>query len=78
MNTINITSANEFLSLLDTNTGNKPIKIVNKDKNAVMVSKKEWRCIEETLYLSNIPGFVEKLNRIYEENNWDELIEDKL
>ncbi len=75
MNTINITNArqNLFKLVSDVNVGFNPVTIVNnKGKNAVLVSEDEWKNIEETLYLSSIPGFVDNINYIRETENWDQ------
>lgn len=74
MNTINITNArqNLFKLVSDVNVGFNPITIVNnKGKNAVLISEEEWKNIEETLYLSSIPGYVENINKIRKNENWD-------
>ena len=74
MNTINITKAkaNLFQLVSDVNVGFNPIRIVNnKGKNAVLISEDEWKNIEETLFLSSIPGYVENLNEIKKNENWD-------
>ena len=73
MSTINITNArqNLFQLVADVNIGFNPITIVNnKGKNAVLISEDEWKNIEETLYLSSIPGYVEDIKRIDDEENW--------
>lgn len=75
MSTINITNArqNLFQLVSDVNIGFNPITIVNnKGKNAVLISEEEWKNIEETLYLSSIPGFVENVNEIRKNENWDD------
>ena len=75
MSTINITNArqNLFQLVADVNIGFNPITIVNnKGKNAVLISEDEWKNIEETLYLSSIPGLVEDINNIRKNENWDE------
>lgn len=75
MSTINITNArqNLFQLVADVNVGFNPIIIVNnKGKNAVLISEDEWKSIEETLYLSSIPGLVEDINNIKKNENWDE------
>ena len=67
MSTINITNArqNLFQLVADVNVGYNPITIVNnKGKNAVLISEEEWKNIQETLYLSSVPGLVEDLNNI--------------
>ena len=75
MSTINITNArqNLFQLVADVNVGFNPITIVNNTgKNAVLISEDEWKSIEETLYLSSIPGLVEDINNIRKNENWDE------
>ena len=74
MSTINITNArqNLFQLVADVNIGFNPITIVNnKGKNAVLISEEEWKNIEETLYLSSIPGLVEDINNIRKNENWE-------
>lgn len=74
MSTINITNArqNLFQLVSDVNVGFNPITIVNnKGKNAVLISEEEWKNIEETLYLSSIPGLVENINDIRRNEDWN-------
>ena len=74
MNTINITNArqNLFQLVSDVNIGFNPITIVNhKGKNAVLISEDEWKNIEETLYLSSIPGLVDDVNKIRKNEDWE-------
>lgn len=74
MSTINITNArqNLFQLVADVNVGFNPITIVNnKGKNAVLISEEEWKNIEETLYLSSIPGFADNINDIRKNEKWD-------
>jgi len=78
MSTINITNArqNLFQLVADVNIGFNPITIVNnKGKNAVLISEEEWKNIEETLYLSSIPGLVEDINNIRKTENWESVKE---
>ncbi len=73
MSTINITNAraNLYQLVSDVNVGFNPITIVNnKGKNAVLISEDEWKNIEETLFLSSIPGYVENINYIRDNENW--------
>ena len=73
MSTINITNAraNLYQLVSDVNVGFNPITIVNnKGKNAVLISEDEWKNIEETLFLSSIPGYVDNINNIRENENW--------
>ncbi len=75
MKTIDITNANENLSKLisEINEDSNTITIINpKGKNAVLVSEDEWKNIEETLYLSSIPGFLDNINNIRETENWNQ------
>ena len=80
MGTINITNTgqNLFQLVSDINLGFNPITIVNnKGKNAVLISEDEWKNIEETLYLSSIPGLVENINDIRKNENWKQAKEFK-
>ena len=73
MSTINITNAraNLYQLVSDVNVGFNPITIVNnKGKNAVLISEDEWNSIEETLYLSSIPGLVNNINDIRKNDDW--------
>ena len=73
MSTINITNArqNLFQLVSDVNIGFNPITIFNnKGKNAVLISEDEWKNIEETLYLSSIPGLVDDVTNIKNTENW--------
>lgn len=73
MSTINITKArqNLFQLVTDVNIGFNPISIVNsKGKNAVLISEDEWKNIEETLYLSSIPGMADHINEVRKKEDW--------
>ncbi len=75
MKSIDITNANENLSKLisEINEDSNAITFINsKGKNAVLVSEDEWKNIEETLYLSSIPGFLDNINNIRETENWNQ------
>ena len=74
MSTINITNAraNLYQLVSEVNVGFNPITIVNnKGKNAVLISEDEWKNIEETLFLSSIPGYVDNVNNIRKNENWE-------
>ena len=73
MSTVNITNArqNLFQLVADVNVGFNPITIVNnKGKNAVLISEDDWKNIEETLCLSNIPGYVDDIKKMDNEEDW--------
>jgi prevent-host-death family protein len=38
-----------------------PILIKGKRTEAILVSREDWEAIQETLYLTSIPGFVESI-----------------
>ncbi len=63
MKVINVTNARKDLyNLIDeTIMSSKPIQITGKRGNAILVSEDDWRAIQETLYLVNIPGMKESL-----------------
>ncbi len=58
MKTISITEARKNIySLIDeTAATHQQIQITGKRNNAVLVSEEDWNAIQETLYLSAIPG----------------------
>lgn len=58
MKTITITEArNNIYALIDMlNVESEPIQITGKRGSAVLISEDNWRAIEETLYLTSIPG----------------------
>ena len=41
----------------------EPIQIVGKRNYAVLVSQEDWKAIEETLYLTSIPGMRESIKK---------------
>ena len=41
----------------------KPIVITGKQNNAVLISKEDWDAIQETIYLTSIPGMAESLQK---------------
>ena len=63
MPTLSITEARSSLYQLVDNvaTSHEPVLITGKRANAVLVSEEDWRAIQETLYLLNIPGMRESI-----------------
>jgi antitoxin YefM len=39
----------------------QPVQIVGKRSSAVLVSEEDWKAIEETLFLTSIPGMRESI-----------------
>ena len=58
MKTLSITEARKNIySLIDeAATTHRQIQITGKRNNAILVSEEDWNSIQETLYLSSIPG----------------------
>jgi antitoxin YefM len=58
MPTLSATEARTKLyRLIDqTSSSHEPILITGKRGNAVLISEDDWRSIQETIYLLNIPG----------------------
>jgi len=42
-------------------SSHEPIIITGKRSNAVLISEDDWRSVQETLYLMNIPGMRESI-----------------
>jgi prevent-host-death family protein len=58
MTNITATEARKRLYSLVDNVAesHEPIRIAGKRNSAVLISEEDWRAIQESLYLSNIPG----------------------
>lgn len=63
MSSINVTNARKDLYNLvqRVNSTHEPVKITGKESNAILVGEEDWRSIQETLYLSSIPGMRESI-----------------
>jgi len=63
MKTLSATKARkEIYRLIDeTSETHEPIQITGKRGNAILISEDDWRSIQETLYLSSIPGMQESI-----------------
>lgn len=63
MTTLSATEARKKLySLLDgVAESHAPVQIVGKRNSAVLISEEDWRAIQETLYLTSIPGMRESI-----------------
>ncbi|HLX64917.1 MAG TPA: type II toxin-antitoxin system Phd/YefM family antitoxin [Planctomycetota bacterium] len=63
MTTLNATTARTRLySLLEeVASSHEPVQITGKHANGVLISEEDWRAIQETLYLSSIPGMKESI-----------------
>ena len=63
MVTITATQARQTLyNLVDeVSLSHEPVQITGKRNSAVLVSEDDWRAIQETLYLTSIPGMKESI-----------------
>lgn len=63
MPTLSATEArNKLYRLIDqTSVSHEPILITGKRGNAVLVSEGDWRSIQESIFLLNIPGMRESI-----------------
>ncbi len=63
MKTINVTNARkELYKLIDqVQDAHEPIYITGKSNSAVLLSVEDWRAIEETMFLTSIPGMRESI-----------------
>ena len=62
-NSINITNARKDLYKLIEQVieSHEPVHITGKKGTAVIISEEDWKNIEETLYLTSIPGMRESI-----------------
>ncbi len=63
MKTVSATTArSDIYGLIDsTLSSHEPIQITGKRGNAILVGESDWRAIQETLYLTSIPGMRDSL-----------------
>jgi len=63
MKTINVTNARkELYKLIDqVQDAHEPVYITGKNNSAVLISEEDWRAMEETMYLTSIPGMRESI-----------------
>ena len=53
--------ANIFRLMDEVAQTHQPVTITGRRTNAVLISEEDWRSIQETIYLSSIPGMVESI-----------------
>ncbi len=63
MKTISATEARRSLyRLLDEVTlSSQPVQVTGKRSSVVIVSERDWRALEETVYLMSVPGMAESI-----------------
>lgn len=63
MTTLTATEARKKLYTLldDVSESHEPIQITGKRHTAVLISESDWKAVQETLYLSSIPGMSESI-----------------
>ena len=63
MTTITATEARKLLYKLldDVSESHEPIQITGKRSRAVLIAEDDWRAVQETLYLTSIPGMRESI-----------------
>lgn len=63
MSTVTATEARSKLYRLidETVSSHEPIIITGKRGSAVLISEEDWRFLQETIYLLNIPGMRESI-----------------
>ena len=65
MTTITATEARKQLYNLldDVADSHEPIQIAGRRNSAVLLSEDDWRSVQETLYLTSIPGMRESIRK---------------
>lgn len=63
MQTVTATRARAMIYKLldDAAESHEPIQITGKRSNAVLIAEDDWRAIQESLYLTSIPGMRESI-----------------
>ena len=65
MTTLSATEARKRLfNLVDeVRETHEPVQIVGKRSSAILVAEEDWRAIQETLYLTSIPGMRKSIRK---------------
>ena len=65
MTSITATEARKHLYGLldDVADSHEPVQIAGKRHSAVLIAEGDWRAVEETLYLSSLPGMRESIRK---------------
>ena len=65
MTAVSVTTARAKLyRLIDqVNEESEPLTITGQRGNAVLVGEDDWRAIQETLFLANVPGLTESIRK---------------
>lgn len=73
MESYNVTNAraNLYSLLNNVNQSHQPIQILGRGGNGILLSEDDWNAIEETLYLSSIPGMVDSILQASKEPDED-------
>ena len=60
---LTVTEARTALAMLldQVVESHKPVTIIGKRNNAVLISEDDWRALNETLYLLGVPGMRESI-----------------
>jgi antitoxin YefM len=63
MTTMTATDARKNLYALvdEVSVSHEPIQITGKRNSAVLISDEDWRSVQETLYLTGVPGMRESI-----------------
>jgi antitoxin YefM len=79
MKVVNATHARaNIFSLIDQVTEeHEEVMITTKRRNAVLVSEEDWRSIQETLYLTSVPGMLDSIREAQGTPDEDRLSEEE-
>ncbi|MGK7886167.1 MAG: type II toxin-antitoxin system Phd/YefM family antitoxin [Crocosphaera sp.] len=72
MDIFSATEAKDNLSELveQVNIDHLPRVITSENGDAILLSKKDWESLQETLYLQSIPGFVQSIKEAEKSDDW--------
>jgi len=55
--------ANLYRLIDEAAESHRPVRITGKRHNAILLSEEDWESIQETLYLTSIPGMRESIKK---------------
>ncbi|MDJ0728782.1 MAG: type II toxin-antitoxin system Phd/YefM family antitoxin [Crocosphaera sp.] len=61
---------NLFELVEQVNIDHLPRVITSENGDAILLSKKDWESLQETLYLQSIPGFLQSIKEAEKSDDW--------
>lgn len=61
---------NLFRLVEQVNQSHLPLMITSHKGDAVLLSMNDWKALQETLHLQSLPGLIETIRSVEQDNEW--------